>query len=416
MCRKGCIHAETPAGPHACRDRDKCLHLLASSGRYTHIDGKVHGRVPLGSYKIGRLASGEEHGFLTNDVQNDPRIHSNRWARELGLISFGGYRMKASDGKTLGVLAFFAKQPVPEDEGAMIDGISSSAALAIQQADTEKTLREALKNLQDTQEQLIQTGKLASIGQLAAGIAHEINNPLGFILSNTETLHTYMKELTAIFRGREDLKRSISDKGTEKTGSPEPPLSEIEEGSDVKYVLNDIESILKESTEGLERIKKIVMDLKVFARKEEEAKSPVNLNDLLDGVINIVWNEIKYKAELKKDYGQIPQVLCRSQRMGQVFINLFINAVQAIERSGTISVRTYSDAKQVYVEISDTGKGIPEENMSKIFEPFFTTREDGKGTGLGLSISYDIVKAHNGTITVESMVGKGSKFTVSLPV
>lgn len=238
----------------------------------------------------------------------------------------------------------------------------------------------------ETQFQLVQSEKLASIGQLAAGIAHEINNPIGFIKSNLNTFEKYHKELMA-------------DKKT-KSG----------------YMAEDMNNLITETKEGVDRISKIVKDLKNFSRKDEGVKTPSDLNEVLEGILGIVWNEIKYKAELKKDYGKIPSIKCSVQQIGQVFVNLLLNAVQAIEEKGIITIRTYLRENLVCVDVSDTGRGIPRDDIPKIFDPFFTTKEKDKGTGLGLSISYDIVKRHNGHIDVESEVGKGTKFTVCLPV
>ena len=277
-------------------------------------------------------------------------------------------------------------------------------------------LRKSHNNLMAAEKKLVQSEKLAAIGQLAAGVAHEINNPLGFVTSNLSTLDKYMSGLSEALRASEALRQALKSNDLEKAAEVERQILEIEARLDIKYILSDLDNLLKESREGLERIRRTVLDLKNFSRKDEDEKSPMDLNMLLDTIINIVWSEIKYKAELKKEYGQLPQVFCNGQQIGQVFMNLLMNASQAIEGKGLITLRTYWDKKNVYVEVSDTGKGIPEEIIDKIYEPFFTTKKIGEGTGLGLSISYDIVRAHQGSITVESQVGKGSKFTVILPV
>jgi two-component system NtrC family sensor kinase len=213
----------------------------------------------------------------------------------------------------------------------------------------------------------------------------------------------------------EVLKVSIQQNDLEKAKKIQADISEIEKRVDIGYILSDVSDLLRESQEGVERIKKIVLDLKTFSRSDESAKSPVEMNKLLDSIVNIVWNEIKYKAELKKDYQKLPLIECNPQQIGQVFLNILINAAQSIEEKGTIGIRTYAQERRIYVEISDTGAGMSPEVMERLFEPFFTTKMRGKGTGLGLSISREIVKKHGGEIKVESQPGKGSKFTVILP-
>jgi two-component system, NtrC family, sensor kinase len=163
-------------------------------------------------------------------------------------------------------------------------------------------------------------------------------------------------------------------------------------------------------------VRAIVQNLKSFSRVNDGQLSYVDLNDCLESTISIAWNELKYKATLHRDYGQLPQVKCLPQQLNQVFLNMLVNAAHAIDKQGEITVTTRLEGSRVSVAIKDTGCGIPEENRSRIFEPFFTTKEVGKGTGLGLSISYDIIKKHNGTIEVESGVGTGTTFIITLPV
>lgn len=277
-------------------------------------------------------------------------------------------------------------------------------------------LNHAHEKLKNTQGQLIQSEKLASIGQLAAGVAHEINNPLGFISSNLSTLNQYIEGITEFLRAVENLKSAIDRADWEKTVQIKNEMTELEEKLDIKFVTGDIDSLLRESRDGVERIKTIVLDLKTFSHKDEGERMMADLNEILEKVLHIVWNEIKYKAELKKEYGVIPLIQCNPQLLGQVFINLLINAVQAIEDKGTIMVKTFLQDKEVKVQISDSGRGIPPENLVKIFEPFFTTKDAKKGTGLGLSVVYELVRKHGGTVDAQSEVGKGATFTVSFPI
>jgi len=182
------------------------------------------------------------------------------------------------------------------------------------------------------------------------------------------------------------------------------------------YILEDIPQLIAESLEGAQRVRKIVQDLKSFSRVDESEHKRVDINECLDSTINIVWNEIKYVATLEREYGDIPPLLCYPQQINQVFMNLLVNAAHAIEGKGVIRVRTWREGDSLCVAVSDTGCGIAPEIQKRIFEPFFTTKEVGKGTGLGLSISYDIIRKHQGDIVVESEPGKGSTFTVKLPL
>jgi signal transduction histidine kinase len=193
-------------------------------------------------------------------------------------------------------------------------------------------------------------------------------------------------------------------------------IAAFEEEIDIDFIFDDFPNLVKECSEGSERIKKIVIDLKNFAHPGEDKQKLADINRNLDSTLNVVRNEIKYKASVKKDYGDLPEVLCHPQQLNQVFMNLFVNAAQAIEKDGEIKVQTRAANGFVEIRISDTGVGIPKENTKKIFDPFFTTKDVGKGTGLGLNVSYNIIKEHNGTIEVDSTVGQGTIFTVRIPV
>lgn len=272
-----------------------------------------------------------------------------------------------------------------------------------------REIESAYAELKTTQVQLLQRDKMASIGQLAAGVAHEINNPIGFVTSNLTTLDRYVAKIVEFI-----------DAQTEKIALNSPPdivreLSEKRKALKLDYVLNDMENLISESIEGTARVQKIVQDLKGFSRIDTVEHSFADINACLESTINIVWNEIKYKAILQRDFGELPHVKCYPQQLNQVFMNILINAAHAIDKNGSITVRSRYEDGMIRVAVSDTGHGIPEDIKSRIFEPFFTTKDVGKGTGLGLSISYDIVKKHGGEIELESEVGKGTTITVSVP-
>jgi two-component system NtrC family sensor kinase len=288
-------------------------------------------------------------------------------------------------------------------------------------------LEQAYNDLKVAQSQVTQQEKMASIGQLAAGVAHEINNPTGFIMSNLGSLQKYADKLTEFIRIQSEAVHELAaplspplSKGDAKEGrGPETILRDLEsrrKALKVDFISDDLRSLVKESLDGADRIKKIVQDLKSFSRVDETEQKPADINAGIESTINIVWNELKYKATLKKEYGDIPQITCNPGQLNQVFMNILVNAAHAIEKQGEIGVRTWAENNAINVSITDTGSGIPKDKINRIFEPFFTTKEVGKGTGLGLSIAYDIVKKHKGVIGVVSEVGKGTTFTVTIPM
>jgi len=271
---------------------------------------------------------------------------------------------------------------------------------------------ELIAELKDARNQLLQSEKLAAIGQLAAGVAHEINNPIGYISSNMRTLEGYVDNLITVIQAYEGAEDALQEQ-TELLQS----IRSVKEKMDLVYTKEDSVSLLHESQEGIERVKKIVQDLKDFSRTGETAWQWADLHQGLDSTLNIVNNEIKYKAEVIKDYSALPEVECVPSQLNQVFMNMLVNAAHAIEEHGTITIRTSQmDEEWISIEISDTGKGIEKAHIHKLFDPFFTTKPVGKGTGLGLSLAHGIVKKHGGRIEVESEPGKGTTFRVVIPV
>lgn len=275
----------------------------------------------------------------------------------------------------------------------------SNQFLAMERRDQEKLIRE----LKDTQQQLLHSEKLASLGQLAAGIAHEINNPVSFVSSNLHYLDSSFRDIAAALDSYQATALAAGQK----------PCLDAEDWQTLRSELNDI---ISESREGIERVRQIVLDLKNFSRAGEASWSLTDLHQCIDSTLNIIRNEVKYHAEVIKEYGEIPLIQCASGQINQVIMNLLVNAAQAIAGKGTITIKTGREGEQVYFSIKDTGQGIRPEYLSKIFDPFFTTKPVGKGTGLGLSLSYGIVNKHGGRINVSSEPGKGSTFTVWLPI
>jgi signal transduction histidine kinase len=266
--------------------------------------------------------------------------------------------------------------------------------------------------LEDAQNQVIQSEKLASIGQMAAGVAHEINNPLAFALSNLGSLSSHLSRLFELLDAYVAADEAMQAKAAELSLA-----RKLRHETDIAFLKQDSAEIVSESREGLLRVKRIVQDLRDFSRGAgEELRQRVDLHSALDSTLNIVRNELKYKADIVRHYGTMPEVECVPSRLNQVFLNLLVNAGQSIDGNGTITIATGVDEHEAWVSIADTGCGIPAENMNRIFDPFFTTKPVGQGTGLGLSVSHSIVRKHGGRIDVQSEVGRGSRFTVRLPL
>ncbi len=265
--------------------------------------------------------------------------------------------------------------------------------------------------LEEAHDQLHQSEKLASIGQLAAGVAHEINNPIGFVNSNLGTLKNYVNQLMSLI---EDVTTTVEPL---LASSPEirKNMEALKRKADLDFLREDIGALIAESIDGATRVRQIVQDLRDFSRTGEIGMEWVDLHAGLESTLNVVSNEIKYKAEVIRDYGTLPQVECRPSQINQVFMNLLVNAAQAIPQKGKITLKSGTADDMVWVSVSDTGSGIPPEILARIFDPFFTTKPIGKGTGLGLSVSYGIIEKHGGKIDVVSQLGQGTTFTVWLP-
>lgn len=265
--------------------------------------------------------------------------------------------------------------------------------------------------------QLTQTDKLASIGQLAAGIAHEINNPVGYVTSNLNSLEEYLSDIRKFVKMNQTLIKDLN-----KITLPEAlaqmaeKIHEYARDIDLDFLQEDMEELIKDCIDGLDRIKKIVIDLKDFSHPGKKDIEPVDINACIETTLNVAANELKYKTMVHKDLKVVPLINGIPQQLNQVFLNILVNAAQAIEKTGEIRIKTWQENKDVFLSVSDTGCGIEPENISKIFDPFFTTKEVGKGTGLGMNIAYNIIQQHGGSIAVESKKGKGTTFTVSLPV
>jgi two-component system NtrC family sensor kinase len=392
--------------------------------------GIIYCAVPTGDFKMTFVSNSAYPvlGYHPQDMLADPNfwfdhIHPDDAPTifsSLALLFVEGsrtyeYRFRAADGSYLWM--HDSLRLVRDEHGAPYEVIGTLTDITLHKQ-MEQALyikgqeqEQLIARLQEAHDQLLQSEKMASIGQLAAGVAHEINNPVGFVSSNMASLRNYVGSLVAV----------ITDYQAAVVGQPDRAalqarIAQIDQKADLNYLRQDISELIDESMDGLKRVKDIVQALRDFSHVGETGWKTANLHIGLDSTLAIVANEIKYKASVEKQYGDLPDVSCVAPQLNQVFMNLFVNAAQAIKERGVITIRTGREGDMVWVSVSDTGAGIAPENLNRIFEPFFTTKPVGSGTGLGLSLSYSIVKNHGGRIDVASVVGSGTTFTVHLPI
>ncbi len=300
-------------------------------------------------------------------------------------------------------------------------------ALEAELKQANETLADMNENLKEkVQKQaamIVQAEKMASVGLLAAGVAHEINNPIAFVNSNLSAVKTYFKKITGLYEKFKNIESFLDSLNTPQAEQVLKELADFKTENKIEMIFEDLEDLADESIDGIDRVKTIVRDLKTFSRIDEAELKAVDINAAIDTTLNMVKNEFKYKAEVEKRYADLPPVVCFPQKISQVFMNLLINAGQSIEEKGKIIIETKRTAlgrregdQYIGISIIDSGCGIPEEHLNKLFDPFFTTKPVGTGTGLGLNIVYEIIKAHGGKIDVDSKPGEGTRFTILLPV
>ena len=278
-------------------------------------------------------------------------------------------------------------------------------------------LQKAYQNINETQSQLARSKKLASIGQLAAGMAHEINNPIGFILSNTSSLQTYFSDFKSLFEIYAKLELAIAQKSSEENIlSILDEITTNKEQIELNFLLDDIDDVFKETQSGLERIKKIISDLKNFSGSGIEDNSLVDVHECIESSILLVKSQVQNKIEIEKSFCSDAPIICNASHIKLALMNIILNAAQAIKLEGVVSISTEIVGNDISICIQDSGTGMKKDILSNIFNPFFTTREVGEGSGLGLSVSFDIIKQHKGDINATSQLGEGSKFTVTLPL
>lgn len=274
--------------------------------------------------------------------------------------------------------------------------------------DATKELQRAYKKLQQTQAQLVHNEKMTSLGQLVAGVAHELNNPIGFITSNIQPLEDSVNIILELVELLETM--NISDEDRNK-------IVNYKDENDFEFLLEDLHDLLEDVKEGAKRAHKIVLDLRNFSRLDEAEFKEVDLHQGIDSTLNLLSKHYKHKVIVHKEYGDIPLVSCYASQLNQVWMNILVNAAQAIKRDdGQVWIKTETDGTNVTVKIRDNGCGIEKEALDKLFDPFFTTKPVGEGTGLGLSITHSIIEKHQGVITIDSIVGEGTTFSVKLPI
>ncbi|MCX6353496.1 MAG: ATP-binding protein [Candidatus Aureabacteria bacterium] len=371
LCEKGCIHAEARGGPYVCLYREECLHLVASSGRYTHIDGKGHSRVPFGCYKIGRVASGEDHKFLTNDVVNDPRVHEHGWARKLGLVSFAGYQLKVPGGETIGVLGLFAKHLITSVEDAILDSLSVTTAFVAQQAAAAKEVSQARSIKAEAEIK----------SDFTTMVTHELRTPLALINEGASVI-------------LDKTLGTINDKQK-------------------KCLV-----IIQKSADRLTRLINGVLDsLKLESGKMEFKMEYSYINKLVEGLQNAMVLLSKKKGlffELQL-CDNLPKVKLDRDKIIQVLTNLANNAIKCTKNGGIIICTSRGD-NFIQVMVKDTGIGIKKENMQKLFQAFTQLQRKIGDTGLGLYICKKIIAAHKGRIWAESEFGKGTAVYFTVPI
>ena len=299
--------------------------------------------------------------------------------------------------------------------GTVLDLLKAMEARVAQR---NRVLRQALVDLKESQAQLLQSEKMASLGQMVAGVAHELNTPLGYVKNNVQLLRELSEPLFELAAAQARLGQCLNDPDCDEASLAQAlqAAEQARQQAAPELLAEDLQQLYGDTLYGLEQIAELVVGLKDFARLDRAMSEEVDLNDCIRSALLIARNNIKDKAEVVQQLGELPRIACAPSQINQVLLNLLTNAAQAIDGMGRIQIRSWADAQGIHISLQDNGRGMPAEVMAKIFDPFFTTKPVGQGTGLGLSISYKIVQDHGGQIRVASEPGRGTRFLISLPL
>ena len=409
-------------------EHDRLQHLIDNTPAI------IYSSVPTGDFKMTFVSSNATNvlGYTPSEMVEDPNFWFNHIHPDDVPTIFSSLALLFTEGHRTYEYRFLNRSDeyiwmhdmlhlIRDEHGNPIEVVGSLTDITQRKRMEEDLQRKGeeqqslIKKLQETQEQLLQSDKMASVGQLAAGVAHEINNPVGFVNSNMSSLQNYVTTLFDVIDQYQGVFSSLNlSKETQST------IASINKNAALAFVKEDVADLVHESLDGLKRVRDIVQSLKDFSHVGETEWQEADIHRGLDSTLNIVKNEIKYKAIVEKHYGSLPLVQCVISQLNQVFMNFLVNASHSIKEKGVITISTGNEVNDgepwVWIEIGDTGCGIPKDHLHRIFEPFFTTKPIGSGTGLGLSLAYGIVNNHGGKITLRSVVGEGTCFTIHLPV